>query len=405
MNLTYNFKVQTSELRSSKIKSVSTDADFYLDKEEGWVDYEIELNTNEYSFKSELIEKEEFNTKTIFYTNTTNVFLTNIVVKDKPYNYQVISNLVFKGVEDVIKKTGIQDVVEFKGSYYTNSEIYQVDSENEFIYTQLTSSLDDFEISYDFDYISIETPPGFHITMKDLVIDPFLINEYSFSLPSFYIKNIKDNSKIRCVESNIKNFNFKTTIESLEYFNFECKTYLKGICNTRNKSFIEIQDQDLKFKSSSHVFSILSDTIYFKIEPDGSIEKSSIKDYHFKVNKIIDMDKVSIIDNSYVKEVTDTVDPSLYVNYLENEHEQLNNFGITYRKITDPLPKYHYFNQLGRNIYSVTSSLVPDRRLKQISMFEESSQLKNMTIRIEERPFKVLEGISYYIKEENEDVY
>ena len=124
MELNYNFKIKTTDVKSALKKADSpTDADIYINKKHNWLSYKLDINKDsEFIFESELLSETRLNTKTVFKVNTLNVMLTDIVVEGVPYFYKLnvksLSKIYAK--DTFMVDLNIKDVIEYNNNFYTN---------------------------------------------------------------------------------------------------------------------------------------------------------------------------------------------------------------------------------------------------------------------------------------------
>ena len=194
MRLSYKFKILSSELKSDFIATKNTmKSDLYLNKDFGWFEIETNINTKNYSFLPVVYDIKSYNTKTTFKTNTESVEITDIFVEGKPYFYKI--NI--KGINSINEKVLVsllntKDIISYNGNYFTNTKSFYSDTDSVFIYTSPTIDIDKCSVSYKSKYIEITAPPKCYIRTFDFIINPSIINQYSFYIPSFYIQDNKE---------------------------------------------------------------------------------------------------------------------------------------------------------------------------------------------------------------------
>ena len=95
ININYTLKGEIVDLRSDLVKPFrEVDADIYIDKQRGWLDFSVGFNQSISSFKSEIYDLKRTKNNTKIKTNTTAISITDIVVNSKPYYYKLVFNNV-----------------------------------------------------------------------------------------------------------------------------------------------------------------------------------------------------------------------------------------------------------------------------------------------------------------------
>ena len=401
MELTYSFKIQTSELEPSLKESEDVrSSDFYVDKEYDWLNFDIEFNPkHSLTWTPTLYEKEIFNDRVEYKLNTLDVLLTDIKINSQLYFYKlIIQSESKKTVEDLKLETEVNDIVEYDGVFYTNTPFYIFNKADDYIYTHPILSVDDYKVVYDSNHILLITQPNISLKLKDKIITPQLINEHCFHIPSFYLENFKTGQLIRCIESNVKEFLLDHNSELNKPLKYHCKTVLKGISNLYNIVFNQNIPDKLIFKTSTHYFKLLKSYEYFNINHEGGIETGDKSNYVFKISKNLDMNKISVITNTYVEESETKLNPNQYVNSLREVDSSINDYGIRYLNIVEGIPKINYVSNTTKDIFTVTSSLEVDSRVTTISMRKDTTSLKSTVQFPSDTSYTRLENIYYYSK-------
>lgn len=404
MELTYSFKIQTSELEPSlKESEDKRSSDFYIDKECDWLSFDIEFNPNQsLTLLPTLYEKEIFNDRIEYKLNTLDVLLTDVKINSQLYFYKlIIQSQNKKTVEDLQLETEVNDIVEYDGVFYTNTPFYIFNKENDYIYTHPVLSVDDYKIAYDSNHILLITQPNISLKLKDKIINPQLINEHCFHIPSFYLENFKTGKITRCIESNIKEFMLENNSELNRPLKYHCKTVLKGISNLYNIIFNKDIPETLVFKTSTHYFKLLKSYEYFNINHEGGIEIGDKSNYVFKISKNLNMDKISVLVNTYVEQEEIKLNPNQYVNSLRETDSSINDYGIRYLNIVEGIPKVNYISNNSKEIYTILSSLEVDSRVTTTSMRKETTNLKSTVQFPSDTAYTRLDNIYYYSKENN----
>lgn len=401
MDLTYSFKIQTSELEPSLRKSEDErSSDFYIDKEYDWLTFDLEFNKNHsYTLSPILYEKEIFNDRIEYKLNTLDVLLTDVKINSQLYFYKIIiESEELKTLGDLQLETEVNDIVEYDGVFYTNTPFYIFNKNDDYLYTHSVLSVDDYKVAYDSKHILLITQPNISLKLKENIITPQLINEHCFHIPSFYLENYKNGTIIRCIESNLKEFLLEHNSELNRPFKYHCKTSLKGISNLYNTSFTEELPESLLFRTSTHYFKILKSFEYYNIDHEGGIEIGDKNNYVFKISKNLDMNKISILTNTYVVEKEVKVMPSRYVNSLREVNSEINDYGIRYLNLKEGIPKINYVSNKTKDIYTVNTSLKVDSRITETSMRSETTHLKSTVQFPSDTIYSQLENVHYYSK-------
>ena len=403
MELNYNFKIKTTDVKSALKKADSpTDADIYINKKHNWLSYKLDINKDsEFIFESELLSETRLNTKTVFKVNTLNVMLTDIVVEGVPYFYKLnvksLSKIYSK--DTFMVDLNIKDVIEYNNNFYTNNELYIFNSSNDYVYTSKVISVKDCNCIYRPEHIEIEAPPNSEILLKEFVLTPQLINQYSFYTPSFYIKN-SSNITVQCIESDIKIFDSKIQVNEGDYLKYKVEDNLGfvGLLPDFNISFDKnIKDNSCRYRLSSHCFEINDFSSYYLINLNGTIEKSDKDNYTFKVSKIVNIEYIDIIANTY-KYLDKSFEDirGFYVNSYQEVNSGINSFGMTYNKIDTRIPYLNYINKISYSDFN----------------FSKNPKLKVKALKDNATSFRVLpkdlssnknyiqcDNINYFIKE------
>lgn len=348
MELNYNFKIKNTSVKSALKKADSTErADLFVDKKHNWLEYKIEFNTeSEFKFKSELYETIKLNNKTVFKTNTLAVLLTNVYVNNIPYYYKIN----FKSEKQItlnslIVDFNLKDVVEYNNNYYTNSAFYLHNSEFEFLFTERVLQVEDYKVIFRADYLEIEAPFNTEIKIDPFTIKPSMINEYSFYLPSFYLKTKSNNVNVQCIESDIKIFESKLNVENTNFLKYKLEKNSNNILKDFNLSFSILESKDVWYRISTHCLLAKNTFNYFKINLDGSIVESNKSDYSFKIIKSINTENINLTPNIYKKLNENFKDiRGVYINSYKEEDSSINAFGLIYNKINTLIPTYNYIN-------------------------------------------------------------
>lgn len=379
MELNYKFKVKTSEVTSAfkEADSPST-ADLYLRKKHKWFDYKIDFNTNsDFILDSVLFEKKVLNNKIIFKVNTLNIKLSDVVINNEVYFYKLVFNEnLTHTLETIHKDLNLVNVVEKSGEFYTNTPLCNYNSDLDFYYTKNVLEVSDFKCIFRKDCIEIETGLGVFLELKEFVIEPSIINQYSFYTPSFYLKSSSGKS-IHCVESDIKIF--ESTVEDVSpgYLKYKLESTPEvALAKNFNTLLIKSDNLNSLFRMSTHCFVMAENVQYYTVTPDGSIIKSSKEDYIFKISKEVDLNYIDIIPNTY-KHLDNSVKDirSNFINSYNEVDETINNFGFTYNKITKEVPEFNYIKDIKFSMFEV----IKNPKLKLKSLKEDGTNFRVLT--------------------------
>lgn len=371
MELNYNFKVKNSTVKSALLGADTPEkSDIYIDKKQGWLRYDVEFNKDSTSINtSKVFEIKHLNNKTIFKTNTLSVLITNIIMDSTPYYYKInVERSKEVSLSYLIVDLNLKDVVEYSGNFYTNTKTYLYNSENDFIFTEKVIDLEDCVVIFRSDFMEIEAPKNSYIHTSKLVIEPEVINQYSFYLPSFYLKDKESNKNIQVIESDIKIFDSKLNIKSNEHLKYKLEKKTFNVLKDFNISFSILESKDVTYRVSTHCLIAENITNYFTVLSDGSIIEGDRENYTFKIIKNINLDNIEITPNNY-KYLEDKYKDirGIYINTYLDLNKDLNAFGITYNQISDLVFKYNYISNINytpfgfkRNINLATKSLKTD---------------------------------------------
>lgn len=314
MKLNYSLKNKPAVTRSTITDSTANKALFYIDKGDL-----IKFKTSygdRYDFASKIYKTE--NLKTVFkvQSNTTNVLITNIVIEDEPYYYEVVtSNKTVLKAQDILLGSEFE-VKELNGKVYTNTLItnYEI-SDGVFIHSSPVVHPSHISIKFYDRYILLSTPKAnkadvyFAKNSTETVAEALRINDSKIELPSFYLET--RSSVIKVIEGDIVYHN-KAEVLPVEYnkvspkdklvkidsdkylYNYNTNAlYSDSAYFTREEAFVTYTA-----KFSSHIFEIDTE-LYFKIE-NGLLSKGTLLDFDIKITKEVDMDGITIYSNNYL---------------------------------------------------------------------------------------------------------
>lgn len=411
MNLEYNFTVKTTEVTSAfKQAEEASDADIHIDKKFDWLRFEISFNPNSnLILDPKVLSTEYLNSKTIIRTNTLDILVTDVIVDEIPYFHKinVVSEKTYSK-ENFIIDLNIKDIVEFDNEFYTNSAIYAFNSETDYIYTTKVVDVKSLSYSLKTDCFVVEAPKNSYVKTRKNLFNPQIINPYSFYLPSFYIQK-SDSSFISCIESDIKIFESKVNSFKGDYLKYKVNnSSIPGILNDFNISVRNVEDgQTLKYRLSTHCFSMSKDVEYFKIDSDGSIRKSSSADYLFKVDRIVDIEKIDVNINTY-KELEPKSKNILgsYINSFQEVNKEINNFGTVYNRVYYPVFVYSYVAKEmgeGRSILFTPFNFESTSRLQVKSLKSDASLVRSLPlINTDNIDYSFFDDVNYFLKQEPE---
>ena len=400
MEIEYKFKVQTSEISTGlQTSGDPRSSDVYIGKNQDWLTFDIEFNKElNLTLQPLLFSKEVFNDRIEYKLNTSDVLLTDIKIGSDLYFYEVISSKT-KSINQLKTESDTTDILEYDGKFYSNTSFYIYNSDDDFIYTKEVKKISDFEVVYDFDYIQLITEPNVYLKLKTDLINPKVVNEFCFYIPTFYLENYKTGITYRCIESNIKEFIVKSNTKKNNFFKYQCIADITGISTNHNIHFLNTVPENLLFRSSSHYFKNLKSTSYYSISSEGSIKESDKNNYIFKISKKLNFSNIVIIPNTYKIERQKKVSANNFVNSLREVNPNLNDYGIDYRNIHKGYPVINYVSLGINNIYTINSSMEIDPRVTEISMKESNQYLRAVVDYEDNQIYKQLDTIKYYKKE------
>lgn len=399
MRLSYKFKILSSELKSDFIATKNTmKSDLYLNKDFGWFEIETNINTKNYSFLPMVYDIKSYNTKTTFKTNTENVEITNIFVEGKPYFYKI--NI--KGINSVNEKVLVsllntKDIISYNGDYFTNTKSFYSDTDSVFIYTSPTIDIDKCSVSYKSKYIEITAPPKCYIRTFDFIINPSIINQYSFYIPSFYIQDNK-NKLIRCIESNRQFFELSEDLHENSYLKYKVESIKENefVIKNFNISLKEAEEKTILYRKSSHCFNIFDDYNFFKIVSDGSIIKSNSEDYDFIIKRKINIDKIDIIPNTYKQVEEEPIFKGGLINQFQEKNTTYNDFGIKYNFITDEKYYNHYISNPDFNYFFTSSNYKVPVFMKYKSLYEDAIKLDVISMEENDELYTTVDSLTFF---------
>ena len=369
ININYTLRGEIVDLRSDLVKPFrEVDADIYIDKQKGWLDFSVGFNQSINSFKSEIYDLKRTRNNTKIKTNTTAISITDIIVNSKPYYYKLVFNNI-NGIDpDALKAfLDLEDLVFFEGSYYTNTLTYY-HSNSEWIYTEKVIPKD-HEVIYKTKYIEIITSPNCHFKLDEYVISPQVVNPYTAYIPSFYLETL-DGKIYRCIDSNVKYFTSSSNTKAGNFLRYKLSNSTKTSSKDFNMFLGTDENELLEFRLSSNCLPLKSMVEYFKVLPNGSIVSSDKNDFTFKLNKVIDNTKIVVTPNNYKIDKGNKFSSNILggiVNTFEEDNEKLNDFDVIYHPIENTLPRHFYIN------YDDTFIMCSEGSSEFLGAFEERS--------------------------------
>ena len=397
MNLSYKFNIKSSHITSDFV--VTNDpakSDLYINKDYGWFDLDVVINSSRYSFEPILYDTKSYSTKTVFKTNTANVKLTDVYI-EKPYFYVLqIEGLIDVYENLLVSLLNTKDIINYNGKFYTNTKSYYSDSNGIVIYTRPVIDIDTCVINYKSKYIEITCPPNSYIDFYDYIISPFIINQYSFYIPSFYLLT-NQNKLNRCIESNVQYFDLISDVSEnsyLKYKLYEAKESF-SLIKEFNISSYSLDTIKATYKKSTHCFNIFDNYNYFSIQEDGSIIKSNAKDYDFIIRRKINLDKIDLIPNTYKLIEKEPNFIGGVVNQVKELNKTVNDFGVHYNKIDTYEIYDHYISTPVLNYFQSHSNYeIPDF-INYKSLHEDAVILRIMDIKENEEVVSTFDNVSY----------
>lgn len=322
INYTSNLSpsVMETQLRESSIR----DSQFFIYKEDGFIDFIVEAN-DDLDHITEIYSVKETAKKQIITSNTDRIIATNIVVDSIPYYYKIMYVGEEINAQEVILNSTVECVL-YKGSLYTNQAFVNVEiSPNLFIYSypvytnkiaKIKYKLKEIELEYSQEFGKLYFKPQF-----TSVLQTAYINNYKVAFNNFYVK--KNNDLFKCIEGDVRYF------DKVEYINevgnsLQCKDLVHDSRDYMyNEMYNRIYFKEFYYtrttrniltytaKLSSHVFNI-SDLLYFKVTKQG-LEIADKDTYDFKVTKVLNKDKISITLSESLNIPLNTLKPNEYV--------------------------------------------------------------------------------------------
>lgn len=324
MIINYNSNLSPSVMETVLRESSTRDSQFFIFKEDGFIDFVVEANEDIDHF-SEIFKETVTDKKQIITSNTDKIIATNIVVNNTPYFYKINYIVGEVGAQDIILNSTIECVLH-KGVLYTNQAFVNLEvSPNIFIFSSPVFTSKDATIKYKLKEIELEFSREngqlyFKPQFKS-VLQTCFVNNYKIAFNNFYVK--KNKTLFKCLEGDIR------YIDKVEYINevgnsLQCKDLVHKTTNPLyNEMYNKIYFKDFYYtrtarniltytaKLSTHIFNI-KDVLHFKLTKQGLIV-STDKDYDFRVTKTIDKSKLSLILSGSLNIPHNTLKPSEYV--------------------------------------------------------------------------------------------
>ena len=319
MKIEYETKAKPILLETKLKPSKIRDAQFFIYKEEGFVDYTLEVDDN-LEVLAKIGKITETSKKYIISSNTDNIIATDIVINGITYFYKVtyLGNVL--DLKTLLLNTSIP-IVEEDGIYYTNEVFSNLEiKENVYIFSEpIYSGKKHATIKYKKDNIELSFKKGgkklYFKTMYTNLLQPNYVNKNKIYFDNFYIKR---NRKIhKCIEGDIRLINkvefCKDVGNRLEpkdlvvdsnfnFYNFAYNSfYFKSFSYTRtNRNLISYTG-----KHSNHIFNI-NDKLYFNITERG-LEVGNKDNYLFCIKKVINPKKFNIVLSSNLNKVKNDI--------------------------------------------------------------------------------------------------
>lgn len=412
MKISYNVNVNPTAAESFLASSVVEDSQLFIHKGEGFVTLNVEFNSL-IDFTGEIFTVKETKTKTKIFSNTENVLVTNIVVDDIPYFYKLQTLGSSTNYQKVILDSSI-DCIEYKGNIYTNDIIINEEiSDGFFIHSTPVITKKQSSIVYRANDIEITYPSTLgklFYKIPETVVQPTLINSSKVHIPSFYCKD--GYKTLKCIEGDIKFVNKN----ELTYFvgnKIQCKDYISEYhTHFYNPLTNSIYLQNFNFKTtpalvkytaklSSHIFRMENSKMYFKVTSQGLVE-STVDDYHFLIEKKIDVTKLKVIVSSYLNSYNNTLNPSDFVLTKTVSTNESENVGLKNQVVIDmtrfPSERV-YIEYKNRYIFQNENSLLQTSALQDLVVPDTYSQ-EDYTFQTtdiyDEYKFVTIDGINYY---------
>lgn len=324
MIINYNSSLSPSVMETTLRESSTRDSQFFIYKEDGFIDFIVEANEDIDHF-SEIYKETVTDKKHIITSNTDKIIATNIVVNNVPYFYKIKYIGGEVGAQDLILNSTIECVLH-KGVLYTNQAFVNLEiSPNVFIFSHPVFTSRDATIKYKLKEIELEfSKENGQLYFKpqfNSVLQTIFVNNYKIAFNNFYVK--KNKTMYKCIEGDVRYF------DKVEYINevgnsLQCKDLVYKTNNPLyNEMYNKIYFEDFYYtrtarniltytaKLSTHVFNI-KDVLHFKLTRQGMIV-STDKDYDFRVTKTLDKSKISLILSESLNIPLNTLKPSEYI--------------------------------------------------------------------------------------------
>lgn len=412
MNLSYNVNVNPTAAESFLASSVVEDSQLFIRKEEGFITLNVEFNSS-FDFTGEIFSVKETKTKTKILSNTVEVLVTNIVIDTVPYFYEVKTLGRSTNYQSVILNSSVE-CIEYKGRIYTNEIVINEEiSDGFFIHSVPVISKTEAVIIYRANEIEITYPASLgklFYKIPETVIKPTLINNSKVYIPSFYCKN--GYKTLKCIEGDIKFVNKN----ELTYFvgnKIQCKDYISEYYNHfHNPVTNSIYLQNFNFKTtpalikytaklSSHIFRMEESKMYFKVTSQGLVE-STITDYHFLIEKVIDVTKLKVIVSGYLNSYQNTINPSDFVLTSTVSTNESDNVSLKNQVIVDmtrfPSERI-YVEYKNRYIFQNDNSILQTSSLTDLTspdIYSQEDYSLETTGIYDDYKFVTVDGMNYY---------
>lgn len=315
MKISYSINNKPVITTSTLVSSNLSKAIFYLDKSPNAISYELEFNNTTLDFAAQIYSTEALKTVFKIKTNTTDILVTNVLVDDTPYYYEVItSDNTYVALEDVLLNSAYE-VIEYNGKLYTNNYFtnYEI-KDGLYIHSKPTINPSVYNIKYYSDYILVSVPKNRteHLvaqTRSDSCISLTKVSNYKVELPSFYIKTRSKTLQFikgDLVHLNKKEFaliegNFITTKDKI--VSTTLTEYVDPFSNTifTKDSYLVSKELLLEYTAerNNHIFEV-QDEVFFKLS-SGDLIIASAVDYDFKIKRKLNSDSINIYPNPHLR--------------------------------------------------------------------------------------------------------
>lgn len=315
MNISYSVNNKPVITTSTIVSSDLDKAIFYLDKDPDAITYELEFNNNVLDFASQIYSTEALKTIFKIKTNTTDILVTNVILEDVPYYYEVVtSDNTYIALEDLLLNSAYE-AKEYNGKLYTNNYFtnYEI-KDGLYIHSKPVINPSVYNVKYYSDHILVSVPKGRNETLaaqtrSDSCISLTKVSNYKVELPSFYIKTrskVLQFIKGDVVQLNKKEFaliegNFITPKDKA--ISVSSDVYVDPFSNIifSQDSYLSSKEFLLEYTAerNNHIFEV-QDEVFFKLDSNNIITATAA-DYDFRIKRKMRSSSINVYPNPYLK--------------------------------------------------------------------------------------------------------